>query len=138
MYDSSHAILALIRSSKRVGVTSNSHKAVDNLLAEGAEIVAATVDIVRRLDHSTLPIQGPPHLHSALRLSPSSSHSVDDRGSRFGESPFSASGWLLMGSVVGRSVGAATCARICEETNIRVDRHTGHGPARMMAPRRRG
>ena len=30
------------------------------LMAEGADVVAATVDIVGRLDHGTLPIQGPP------------------------------------------------------------------------------
>ena len=36
-YVSSHAILALIRSGKRVAVTSNSHKAIDNLLMAVAE-----------------------------------------------------------------------------------------------------
>ena len=36
------------------------HRAGAPLMADGADVVAATVDIVRRLDHGTLPIQGPP------------------------------------------------------------------------------
>ena len=36
------------------------HTAGSPLIAEGADIVQATIDVVRRLDHSTLPIQGPP------------------------------------------------------------------------------
>ncbi len=37
-YTASHSIIELLRQGKRVGITSNSHKAIDNLLAKVAEL----------------------------------------------------------------------------------------------------
>ena len=86
-YVASHAILALLQSGKRVGVTAHSHKAIDNLLAEVGKRAAEAGFRLKAIKKNSEAVE-PPH--------PSIETTTNSKDARLGRYPLVAgTSWLF-------------------------------------------